>query len=79
MYSLWAFVKINIKQCDKQKMFHKFQNNYCKETECDRYQKERQNLLQRVTGITKCDTKLLQIVTVIAKCDSCYKVRRNKF
>ena len=60
---------------------------------CDRYQKERQNLLQRVTDITKCDkkllkivtviercdTKLLQIVTVIAKCDSYYKVRRNNF
>lgn len=60
---------------------------------CDRYQKERQNLLQCVAGITKfdknllkivtvverCDTKLLKIVAVIAKCDSYYKVRRNNF
>ena len=31
-------------------------------------------VLQSATGITKCDKKLLQSVTCITKCDNYYKV-----
>ena len=34
-------------------------------------------LLQSASGITKCDRLLLQSTSGIAKCDSYYKVRRN--
>ena len=34
-----------------------------------RYYKKRQNLLQSVTCITKCDKKLLQSATIITKWD----------
>ena len=34
-------------------------------------------LLQRASGIKKCDRLLLHISSGIKKCDSYYKVRRN--
>ena len=37
----------------------------------------RQNLLQSVSNITKCDKNLLQSLNSITKCDNYYKVRRN--
>ena len=38
-------------------------------TKCHRYYKVRQNVLQSVTDITKCEKKLLQTVTDVTKCD----------
>ena len=38
----------------------------------------RQNLLQSVTGIAKCDRRLTQTVRSTANCVNHYKVRRNK-
>ena len=40
-------------------------------SKCGKYNKVRQ-ILQSVTGITKCDKKLLQSVTGIKKCGSYY-------
>ena len=37
------------------------------------------NLLQSVTGITKCNKRLSQSVTGIAKCDNYDEVIRNNF
>ena len=37
-----------------------------------------QNILQSVTGITKCDKRLLQSVAGVTKCDNYYKDRRNR-
>ena len=36
-------------------------------------------VLQSVSGITKCDRLLLQSASDITKCDSYYKVRRNTY
>ena len=46
-------------------------------TKCDRYYRVRQNLLQGVTVITKCERRLLQSVTGITKRANYDKMRRN--
>ena len=35
----------------------------------DRYYQVRRNLLESVTGVTKCDKRLLQSMTIITKLD----------
>ena len=35
-------------------------------------------ILQSLVGITKCDKKLLQNVTDITKCGNYYRVKRNR-
>ena len=46
-------------------------------TKCDRYHEVRENLLQSVTVITKCESRLLRSGRGITKCDNYYKVRRK--
>ena len=57
-------MSVFITKCDKKRKFHKFQNNYYKVLQkiikkCDRFYKPRQNRLQSIICIIKCDKRLL--------------------